>query len=98
MLSVRFQGDNEAFEADEADNASMEATTKRFPRSRSYSGSGRERRHVDTLQRKTRVPRKTTSDNQMTSSRYKNLIISKLCKHFLPHSTGIELATFVFQA
>jgi len=69
MLSVRFQGDNEAFEADEADNASVEATTKRFPRSRSYSGSGREKRHMDTLQRKVRVPRKTTSDNQMASSR-----------------------------
>ncbi|XP_030753347.1 protein espinas-like isoform X2 [Sitophilus oryzae] len=58
LLSVRFQGDNEAFEADEADNASMAAASKKFPRSRSYSG-GRERKHVDTLQRRSRVPRKS---------------------------------------
>ncbi|XP_066259481.1 protein espinas-like isoform X1 [Euwallacea similis] len=69
LLSVRFQGDNEAFEADEADNASMEAASKRFPRSRSYSGSGREKRHVDTLQRKNRMAKKTTSDVHVTASR-----------------------------
>ncbi|CAH1127461.1 unnamed protein product [Ceutorhynchus assimilis] len=70
LLSVRFQGDNEAFVADEADNASIEAAAKKFPRSRSYSGVGRERRHhVDSLQRnKTRVPRKTTSDSHMAST------------------------------
>ncbi|KAJ8936552.1 hypothetical protein NQ314_012292, partial [Rhamnusium bicolor] len=63
LLSVRFQGDNEAFEADETDNASVEAA-KRFPRSRSYSGRSR---HVDTLERRTK-PRKTTSDSQMAGS------------------------------
>ncbi|XP_019881577.2 protein prickle isoform X2 [Aethina tumida] len=63
LLSVRFQGDNEAFEADEADNASVEAS-RRFPRSRSYAGRSR---HVDTLERKNR-PRKTTSDSQMAGS------------------------------
>ncbi|KAL1513855.1 hypothetical protein ABEB36_003203 [Hypothenemus hampei] len=69
LLSVRFQGDNEAFEADEADNASIEAASKRFPRSRSYSGGGRDRKHhVDTLQRKNRTPRKTTSESQMAAS------------------------------
>ncbi|KAF7282070.1 hypothetical protein GWI33_003311 [Rhynchophorus ferrugineus] len=66
LLSVRFQGDNEAFEADETDNASVEAS-KRFPRSHSYSG-GRERRHVDTLQRRGRIPRKTPSDSHVPSS------------------------------
>ncbi|KAJ8963465.1 hypothetical protein NQ318_018948 [Aromia moschata] len=60
ILSVRFQGDNEAFEADETDNASVEAA-KRFPRSRSYSGRSR---HVDTLERRSK-PRKTTSESQM---------------------------------
>lgn len=61
LLSVRFQGDNEAFEADEADTASVEA--RKFPRSRSYSGRSR---HLDTLER--RKPRKTTSEGQMASS------------------------------
>lgn len=61
LLSVRFQGDNEAFEADEADAASIEA--RKFPRSRSYAGRPR---HVDTLER--RKPRKTTSESQMTPS------------------------------
>lgn len=60
LLSVRFQGDNEAFEADEGDTASVEAS-RRFPRSRSYSGRSR---HVDTLERRPR-PRKTTSESQM---------------------------------
>ncbi|XP_015837309.1 protein prickle isoform X1 [Tribolium castaneum] len=55
-LSVRFQGDNEAFEADEGDSASVEASRK-FPRSRSYSGRSR---HMDTLR-----PRKTTSESHM---------------------------------
>lgn len=59
LLSVRFQGDNEAFEADEGDAASVEAS-RRFPRSRSYSGRSR---HVDTLER--RRPRKTTSESHM---------------------------------
>ncbi|KAH1007392.1 hypothetical protein HUJ04_004632 [Dendroctonus ponderosae] len=68
LLSVRFQGDNEAFEADEADNASVEAAAKRFPRSRSYSGGGRERKYADTLQRKSKTPRKTTSDSHVASS------------------------------
>jgi prickle len=63
LLSVRFQGDNEAFEADEADNASMEASRK-FPRSRSYSGRSR---HVDTLERKAK-PRKTISESQMAGT------------------------------
>lgn len=63
MLSVRFQGDNEAFEGDENDNASMEASRK-FPRSRSYSGRSR---HVDTLERRSR-PRKTNSESQVTAS------------------------------
>uniref|UniRef100_A0A6P7F6Z9 Protein prickle-like n=1 Tax=Diabrotica virgifera virgifera TaxID=50390 RepID=A0A6P7F6Z9_DIAVI len=48
-LSVRFQGDNEAFVADENDNASLEASRK-FPRSRSYSG--RSRHGGDSLPRK----------------------------------------------
>ncbi|XP_072383737.1 protein prickle-like isoform X2 [Diabrotica undecimpunctata] len=48
-LSVRFQGDNEAFEADENDNASLEASRK-FPRSRSYSG--RSKHGGDSLPRK----------------------------------------------
>lgn len=62
LLSVRFQGDNEAFEPDEADNASIEA--RRFPRSKSYSG-GRSK-HGDTLER--RKPRKTPSESHMTPS------------------------------
>lgn len=62
LLSVRFQGDNEAFEADENDNASIEAS--RFPRSRSYSGRPR---HVDTLERKCK-PKKTSSDLQVAST------------------------------
>lgn len=60
LLSVRFQGDNEAFEGDEGDSASVEAS-RRFPRSKSYSGRSR---HVDTLERRTR-PRKTTSESQV---------------------------------
>lgn len=63
LLSVRFQGDNEAFEADEQDNASVEAS-KRFPRSRSYSGRPR---HVDTLERKCK-PKKTSSELQVAST------------------------------
>lgn len=63
LLSVRFQGDNEAFEADENDNASLEAS-KRFPRSRSYSGRTR---HVDTLERKCK-PKKTSSELQVAST------------------------------
>lgn len=62
LLSVRFQGDNEAFEADEHDNASLE--TSRFPRSRSYSDRPR---HVDTLERKSK-PKKTSSELQVASS------------------------------
>lgn len=62
-LSVRFQGDNEAFEADEGDNASVQATRK-FPRSKSYAGRSK---HVDTLERKGR-PRKTISDSQMAGT------------------------------
>ncbi|CAH1162785.1 unnamed protein product [Phaedon cochleariae] len=52
-LSVRFQGDNEAFERDERDLAEEEEeeASRRFPRSRSYSG-GRSRQHVDTLERR----------------------------------------------
>lgn len=61
LLSVRFEGDNEAFEADEGDTASIEASRK-FPRSRSYSGRSR---HVDTLERRSSRPRKTTSETQM---------------------------------
>lgn len=61
LLSVRFQGDNEAFEGDEGDNASVEAS-RRFPRSKSYSGRSR---HVDTLER--RRPRKTTSESHMAA-------------------------------
>lgn len=57
-LSVRFQGDNEAFEADEADTCTSE--TRRFPRSRSYSGRSR---HGDSMER--RRPKKTTSESQM---------------------------------
>ncbi|XP_050306495.1 protein prickle-like isoform X2 [Anthonomus grandis grandis] len=75
FLSVRFQGDNEAFEADETDNASMEATAKRFPRSRSYSGGGRERKHIDSLQRKGRISKKTSSESHVqaaSSSRHKS--------------------------
>lgn len=60
LLSVRFQGDNEAFEADEGDSASIEASRK-FPRSRSYSG--RSRHNTDTLR-----PRKTTSESQMAGT------------------------------
>nr|XP_023011668.1 protein prickle-like [Leptinotarsa decemlineata] len=69
LLSVRFKGDNEAFEADENDNASVEAS-RRFPRSRSYSGRSK---HIDTLERKSK-PKKTTSDSHMQgpSSRHKN--------------------------
>ena len=63
LLSVRFQGDNEAFEGDEADSASMEASRK-FPRSRSYAGRSR---HVDTLERKGK-PRKTISETQMAGT------------------------------
>lgn len=57
---MRFQGDNEAFEGDEGDSATAEAS-RRFPRSRSYSGRSR---HIDTLERRTR-PRKTTSEGQV---------------------------------
>lgn len=59
ILSVRFQGDNEAFEADEADNCTNDSS--RFPRSRSYSG-GRSR-HGDSMER--RRPKKTSSDSHM---------------------------------
>jgi len=64
-LSVRFQGDNEAFEIDEGDsiNARM---SKRFPRSKSYSG-GKERKPVQTLLRKGRVSKKMTSDSHVPS-------------------------------
>ncbi|XP_022913988.2 protein espinas-like isoform X2 [Onthophagus taurus] len=62
---VRFQGDNEAFEADEADAASVEA--RKFPRSRSYSGRSK---HIDTLER--RKPRKTTSDSHVHPSTSKD--------------------------
>nr|CAI5822307.1 unnamed protein product [Callosobruchus analis] len=63
LLSVRFQGDNEAFEADEAD-----CETRRFPRSRSYSGGGgRPSRHSDSLERRSRS-RKTSSDGQVPST------------------------------
>lgn len=62
LLSVRFEGDNEAFEADEADTASIEAS-RRFPRSRSYSGRSR---HMDTLERRGKT-RKTTSESQMAA-------------------------------
>ncbi|XP_060516072.1 protein prickle-like isoform X2 [Cylas formicarius] len=65
LLSVRFQGDNQGFEADAADNASVEAS-KKFPRSKSYSG-GRSR-HCDSLERRGRSSRKTTSDSQTPSS------------------------------
>lgn len=57
-LSVRFQGDNEAFEADEADNCTSE--NRRFPRSRSYSGRSR---HGDSMER--RRPKKTSSESHM---------------------------------
>lgn len=60
-LSVRFQGDNEAFEADEADNCTTD--NKRFPRSRSYAGRSR---HGDSLER--RRPKKTSSESQMPGS------------------------------
>lgn len=63
LLSVRFQGDNEAFEADEGDNASVEAT-KRFPRSRSYSGRSR---HIDTLERRNK-PVKTPSESHVAEA------------------------------
>ncbi|XP_018570926.1 protein prickle-like [Anoplophora glabripennis] len=67
LLSVRFQGDNEAFEADEGDNASIEAA-KRFPRSRSYSGRSR---HIDTLERRNK-PVKTPSESHVTEARTKH--------------------------
>lgn len=60
LLSVRFQGDNVAFEADEADAASVEA--RKFPRSKSYSGRSR---HGDSLER--RRPKKTSSDSHVPS-------------------------------
>lgn len=63
LLSVRFLADNEAFEGDEGDAVSVEASRK-FPRSRSYSGRSK---HVDTLERRSR-PRKTTSESQMAST------------------------------
>lgn len=64
LLSVRFQGDNEGFEIDEADTASVEA--KKFPRSRSYAGRSK---HCDTLDRHSQHrPRKTNSESQMTAS------------------------------
>lgn len=59
-LSVRFQGDNEAFEADEND---VETTSRKFPRSRSYSGRSR---HGESLERRT--PRKAPSESQMAGS------------------------------
>ncbi|XP_018320218.1 protein prickle isoform X2 [Agrilus planipennis] len=61
MLSVRFQGDNEAFEADECDV--MDSEVKRFPRSRSYAGRTR---YHDSLDK--RRPRKTTSESQVAST------------------------------
>lgn len=66
LLSVRFQGDNEAFEVDEQDNASVEAS-RRFPRSRSYSGRSR---HIDTLERKCK-PKKTSSELQVANTNCK---------------------------
>lgn len=59
-LSVRFQGDNEAFEVDEADTCTSES--RRFPRSRSYSGRSR---HGDSLER--RRPKKTSSESHMAA-------------------------------
>ncbi|KAF5307496.1 hypothetical protein FQR65_LT06851 [Abscondita terminalis] len=61
LLSVRFQGDNEAFEGDEGDAVNVEK--KKFPRSRSYSGRTR---HLDSLDR--RRSKKTTSDTGIASS------------------------------
>ncbi|KAF5305117.1 hypothetical protein FQA39_LY09379 [Lamprigera yunnana] len=62
LLSVRFQGDNEAFEGDEGEGTTSMGK-KKFPRSRSYSGRTR---HLDSLDR--RRPKKTTSESEMPSS------------------------------
>lgn len=64
-LSVRFQGDNEGFEGDENDNASLEAS-RRFPRSRSYSGRSR---HGDSLQRKGKSKATSSDCSRAGSSR-----------------------------
>lgn len=58
-LSVRFQGDNEAFECDEADACTSES--RRFPRSKSYSGRSR---HGDSLER--RRPKRTPSESHVS--------------------------------
>lgn len=60
-LSVRFQGDNEAFEGDEADNCTNES--RRFPRSKSYSGRSR---HGDSLER--RRPKRTPSESHVNKA------------------------------
>ncbi|XP_017781174.1 PREDICTED: protein prickle-like, partial [Nicrophorus vespilloides] len=59
---VRFQGDNEAFEIDETDNVE----TKKFPRSRSYSGRSKHSESSSSSSRK--APRKTSSESHMSSA------------------------------
>lgn len=59
-LSVRFQGDNEAFEADEGDGTTE---TRRFPRSKSYSGRSK---HGDSMQY--RRPKRTPSESHVNAS------------------------------
>lgn len=86
LLSVRFQGDNDAFEGDEGDSGSMEAT-KKFPRSRSYSGRTR---HIDSLER--RRPRKTTSEGQVAgSSRHHDEDASSYCSTCSSSSSSDDL-------
>ncbi|KAL3285788.1 hypothetical protein HHI36_000312 [Cryptolaemus montrouzieri] len=63
-LSVRFMGDNDAFECDETDTATVEATS-RLPRSRSYSGRSK---YVDTLSRKGKSKRPTNLLPQIPST------------------------------
>lgn len=87
LLSVRFEGDNEAFEADEGDTASIEASRK-FPRSRSYSGRSR---HIDTLERKSR-PRKTTSESHMAGpSRLNDDDVDSYCSTCSSSSSSDDL-------
>ncbi|XP_044746103.1 protein espinas-like isoform X2 [Coccinella septempunctata] len=65
-LSVRFLGDNDAFECDEADAATVEASN-RLPRSRSYSGRSK---YIDTLNRKTKSKRPTALPQLPSTSRH----------------------------
>ncbi|KAK9875331.1 hypothetical protein WA026_007729 [Henosepilachna vigintioctopunctata] len=66
LLSVRFLGDNDAFECDETDSATVEASN-RIPRSRSYSGRSK---YVDTLNRKGKSKRSVNLSQVPSTSRH----------------------------